>query len=199
MVKYRLSNDLKSTLLVVSLSIFYLVITVSIAYGQPTSFLQYSSNYLDMGIKYPNDWVYQEYTGNIFSTDDYATIFVPPSEVSFLSNSSASTPNVTVQISKQRDLPYKNMPLDLYLDYVKKLQISQGNNVMNATKTNLSDGTPAYLIHVLNNDHKKEILVLMNKSPESYYFLYNAIPEKFNEYLPIAKQMLKSLSWSGGL
>jgi hypothetical protein len=196
MVKYRLSNDLKTTLLVVSLSIFYLVITISVAYSQPTSFSQYSSNYLDMGIKYPNDWVYQEYTGNIFSTDDYATIFVPPSEVSFLSNSSASTPNVTIQISKQRDLPYKNMPLDLYLDYVKKLQISQGNNVTNATKTNLSDGTPAYQIDVLNeNLNSKMVLVVMNKSPESYYFLYKATPDKFNTYLPIAQQMFKTLSF----
>jgi hypothetical protein len=39
------------------------------------------------------------------------------------------------------------------------------------------------------------VLVVMNKSPESYYFLYKATPDKFNTYLPIAQQMFKTLSF----
>jgi hypothetical protein len=38
------------------------------------------------------------------------------------------------------------------------------------------------------------VIVIMNKNPESYYFEYTALAEKFNTYLPIAQPMFKSLS-----
>jgi hypothetical protein len=152
-----------------------------------------------MSIKYPNNWVYQEYPGNTltFSNDDYSTVFVPPSEVKFLSNLTAAPADVYVSIAKQRDLPYKNMPLDVYFDYIKKLQISRGNNITSTGKTNLTDGTPAYEIDISDNNHnKKGVIVIMNKSPESYYLSYAATPKKFNTYLPVAMQMIKTLSFA---
>ena len=100
------------------------------------------------------------------------------------------------QIGKQRDLPYKNMPLDLYFDYEKKFKIIQGYNITNTAKTNLSDGTPAYEIDAVNNNATdKSIVVIMNKNHESYYFVYSAKPDKFNTYQSIAQQMFKTLSF----
>lgn len=78
----------------------------------------------------------------------------------------------------------------------KKYKISQGFNITNTGKTNLSDGIPAYEIDALNNNTSdKSIIVIMNKNHESYYFVYNAKPDKFNTYLPIAQQMFKTLSF----
>jgi len=182
--------------IVIGLSIFT---AWQIAYGQTnnlTGTLDFSNYFLDMNIKYPENWVYSEYN-SFLSSDDYSAVFVPSSEVSFLKNMTASPPDVYVQIAKQRDLPYKNMPLDLYFDYAKKLKISQGFNITNTGKTILSDGTQTYEMDVSNNTPPvKMIVVLMNKNPESYYFVYNAPPEKFNTYLPIAQQMFKNLSFN---
>ena len=44
------------------------------------------------------------------------------------------------------------MPLDLYFDYAKKIKISQGFNITNTGKINLTDGRPAYEIDAINNN-----------------------------------------------
>lgn len=189
----------KISLILIIAFVAYIIWTIidAYAYGESLTYLDYSSFMLDMSIRYPANWVYNEYTGNIFSNDDYSTVFVPSSEVSFLSNLSASPPaEVYLEIGKQRDLPYKNMPLDLYFDYAKKIKISQGFNITNTGKTNLTDGRPAYEIDAVNNNiPNKMIVVLMNKNPESYFFVYSASPDKFNTYLSIAQQMFKTLSF----
>ena len=158
----------------------------------PTNYLQYSNSDLDMRIKYPDNWVYTEYIPFI-PNDDIHAKFIPSSEVSFLDNLTAST-DVKVIIGKQVDLPYDNMPLDLYFDYVKKLQTNGGFNITNTGKTNMSDGNPAYELVSSNKDIPvKSVTVIMNKFPESYFFIYEATPEKFNTYLPIAQEMYKTL------
>jgi hypothetical protein len=186
----------KISLILIIAFVVYIIWTIIDAYVYAFPYLEYSGYTVDMNIRYPENWVYNEYGGGIFSNDDYSTVFVPSSEVSFLSNLTASFPDANIQIGKQRDLPYKNMPLDLYFDYEKKLKISQGYNITNTGKTNLSDGRPAYEIDAVNNDvQDKTIVVLMNKNPESYYFVYSAKPDKFNTYLSIAQQMFKTLSF----
>ena len=167
-----------------------------LVYGKPSNYLYYSSYYAGLSIKYPEDWVYNEYGNYIFSTDDYTTVFVPSTEVTFQSNLTAANPDVYVQIGKQRDLPYNNMPLDLYFDYSKRLKISQGFNITNTGKTNLTDGTQAYEIDAVNSDEpNKTVVDLFNKNHESYYFVYSARPDKFNTYLSIAQEMFKTLSF----
>jgi hypothetical protein len=187
-----------------SMSLITLISTNAI-FAQ-NSYLQYTSSSVGQDIKYPIDWVYNEYT-NYFSNDDLTTVFEPSSTISF-NESSPSMDFVSVTIGKQKDLPYKNMPLDLYLEYVTKLRVNEGNNITNVEKTKLSDRTPAYEMDIIStnnsgksdltstNDTGKSIIVLMNKSPESYYFVYSASPDKFNTYLPIAQQMFKTLKIS---
>jgi hypothetical protein len=184
-----------SLILIIAFAV-YIIWTIIDSYVYAIPYLEYSGYSVDMNIRYPENWVYNEYGGGIFSTDDYTTVFIPSSEVTFLRNLTASLPDAYVQIGKQRDLPYKNMPLDLYFDYAKKIKISQGFNITNTGKTNLTDGTPAYEIDAINNNTPiKMIVVLMNKNPESYFFVYSASPDKFNTYLPIAQQMFKTLSF----
>jgi hypothetical protein len=149
-----------------------------------------------MVIRYPQNWVYDE------SAENYATTFFPSSEISFMSNNLTEEPrpNVAIVIGKPVDLPYRNMPLNLYFDYTKAKIISGGNNITSTGKTNLTDGTPAYEIQTINNNGTyKAVLVIMNNlnkksnNSESYYFGYAASPDKFNTYLPIAQQVLKTL------
>lgn len=193
---------LSLALVAISLTVS-LIILVGNANGQPADtsnsypYFEYSNyNLDDMTIRYPQDWVYNEYGGSIFSTDDYTTVFVPSSEVSFLSNLTAVLPDAYVQIGKQRDLPFKNMPLDLYFDYTKKLKISQGFNITSTGKTSLTDGTPAYEIQAAtSNSTEKMVSVIMNKNSESYFFVYSAPPDKFSTYQSIAQQMFKTLSF----
>jgi hypothetical protein len=161
-------------------------------YGQTADtppYFDFSSYYLDTTIRYPQDWVYNEWT-------NYTAVFSPSSEVSFLSDLSASPSDTYVKIVKQQDLPFQNMPLELYFDYEKKLKINQGYNITNTGKANLSDGTPAYeILAVTNNSSEKTDTVIMNKNSESYYFVYGAPPDKFDTYLPVAQQMFKTLSF----
>jgi hypothetical protein len=196
--RFNKSNERigKVSLILIIAFVAYIIWTIFDAYVYAVPYSEYSSNFVEMNIKYPENWVYNEYGGGIFSSDDQSAVFVPSSEVSFLKNLTVSPLDAYVQIAKQRDLPYKNMPLDLYFDFEKKYKISQGFNITNTGKTNLSDGTPAYEIDALNNNTSdKSIIVIMNKNHESYYFVYNAKPDKFNTYLPIAQQMFKTLSF----
>jgi len=180
-----------------------LVFYLPYAFGQPATYLDYKGSSLGLDIKYPMDWVYNEYT-NYFSNDDLISVFQPSSTISF-NESSPSMGFASVTIGKQKDLPYKNMPLDLYLEYLKKLRANEGDNITKVEKTKLSDGTPAYEMDITSanntgksnitsaNNSGKSIIVLMNKSPESYYFVYSASPDKFNTYLPAAQQMIRTL------
>ena len=78
--------------------------------------------------------------------------------------------------------------------------LSGANNITSTGKTNLTDGTPAYEIQTINNNGThKSVFVIMNNlnkkldNSESYYFGYTASPDKFNTYLPIAQQVLKTV------
>jgi hypothetical protein len=206
-------NKTRLIVLVVVMTVGTLI-SINAVFAQNSNFLQYTGSSVGVDIKYPIDWVYNEYT-NYFSNDDLTTVFTPSSMVSF-NESSPSMDFASVTIGKQKDLPYKNMPLDLYLEYVKKLRVNEGNNITNVQKTKLSDGTPAYVLDIVstgdtgksemlstNNTGKSEMfstnntgktrIVLMNKSPESYYFVYSASPNKFDTYWPIAQQMFKTV------
>ena len=119
-------NKPKKITLVTALTGLTLILFNQLANGQlaDTSnsypYFEYSSyNLDDMTIRYPQNWVYNEYTGNIFSTDDYITVFEPSSEVSFLSNLTAVPSNVTVAIAKQRDLPFKKCHWTFILNMLK--------------------------------------------------------------------------------
>ena len=164
------------------------------------NFLEYSNGFMDMNIRYPSDWVYNEYNFG-FITDlgrDQYALFIPSSEVSLnQSNMTKSDLAAYVSIGKKQDFPYQNMPLDLYFEYAKKLRVDNGDSVTNTGKTKLSDGSPAYEIDFTSNDTRKSIVVIMNKNPESHYFEYTALPDKFNTYLPVAQQMFKTLIING--
>src|SRR5437867_625831 len=107
-----------------------------------------------MNMNYPSDWVYNEYNLGFISyggSDQYAR-FIPSSEVSFnQSNMTESDPAAYVSIGKKQDLPYENMPLDLYFEYAKKLRVDNGDSITNTGKTKLADGAPAYEIDFTSN------------------------------------------------
>jgi hypothetical protein len=109
----------KISLILIIAFVVYIIWTIIDAYVYAFPYLEYSGYTVDMNIRYPENWVYNEYGGGIFSNDDYSTVFVPSSEVSFLSNLTASFPDANIQIGKQRDLPYKNMP-SIFISIMKK-------------------------------------------------------------------------------
>src|SRR4249919_198712 len=147
------------SLALVAVSLTVGLVLINFAHGQSYPYFEYSSYDLSMVIRYPQNWVYNE------SAENYATAFFPSSEISFMSNNltEESRPNVTIVIGKRVDLPYRNMPLDLYFDYTKAMIISGGNNITSTEKTNLTDGTPAYEIQtIINNGTHKAAFVIMN-------------------------------------
>jgi hypothetical protein len=88
-----------------------------------SNYLQYSNSDI-MNIKYPSDWVYNHYNVGFITyggIDQYA-VFVPSSEVS-LNQTNMTQSAAYVSIGKDQDLPYENMPLDLYFEYMKKLRV----------------------------------------------------------------------------
>ena len=106
--KLSLCYDGEKWLIAISLTIGLLLI--NFAHGQSYPYFEYSSYDLSMVIRYPQNWVYDE------SAENYETAFFPSSEISFMSNNLTEEPrpNVTIVISKPGDLPYRDMPLDLY-------------------------------------------------------------------------------------
>ena len=177
-----------SSMLIGLISTFYCNV-----YAQGDDYLQYENSLLKIKMKYPKNWVYTENT-YIFSKDDWFAKFIPSSLISVDQNTTLHATYVTV--AQQRDLPYKNMPLDVYLQYVKKFRIDHGDNITNTGLTLLSDGTPAYEIDFINKDNsRKAVIIIMNKNPQSYYFMYDATVDKFDTYLPVAKQMFRTVGF----
>lgn len=86
------------------------------------------------------------------------------------------------------------MPLDFYFNYATT-KLFDNDHIYSTQKTQLSDGTPAYQIDVIKNNAKATMWVFSN-ALESYYLVYEATPDKFDTYLPIAQDMFKSLSFT---
>lgn len=189
----------KISLILIIAFVAYIIWTIFDAYAYAFDYLDYSGYGVDMNIRYPSDWVYNEYNQGftLFGNDDKYTLFIPSSEVSLNQtyNTDSDRPAAYVSIGQKLDLPYNNMALDLYFEYMKKLRGENGDNITNTGKIKLSDGSPAYEIDSTSNNTRKSVLVVMTKSPESYYFEYDALPDKFNTYLPIAQEMFKTLSF----
>lgn len=163
-----------------------------------SNYLYYQDSLVGMSINYPSDWVYNEHGMGFRFSDDIDTRFIPSSEISFdQSNTTESDRPLTyVSIGKKLDLPYKNMPLDLIYEYMKKLRTDNGDNITDTGKIKLY-GFPAYEIDFTSNDTRKTVLVISNIDAESYFFEYSALPDKFNTYLPIAQEMFKTLAIIG--
>jgi hypothetical protein len=165
-----------------------LCIQFAFVFGQTNDYTSCSS---DMKLDYPDDWLFNENKG---SNEGWYSQYTPSSIISFNDTDQILSPEAYVVIGQLKDMPYKNMPLDLYLDYVKNLRNDEGDNMTGIKKINLSDGTPAYEISSSSKDGvRKSVMMIMNKSPESYYFKYEAKTDKFDTYLNTAQQMFKTL------
>lgn len=163
--------------------------TLVFAQSKPTSCSS------DMKLDYPNDWVFNENKENkLFKDGGWYYQYFPSSTVSFNNTEAILSPEVYVAIGQPKNLPYKNMPLDLYLEYEKKLRMDEGENITSIKKINQPDGTPAYEISSSSKDGLgKSLMIIVNKSPESYYFTYEAKADKFDTYLNTVQQMFKTL------
>ena len=175
------------TLLSILILSWLALISIPLAYSQEQGFLNYDGYFVGVKIDYPKDWVYNEYGGGLFSHDDKTVEFYPSSTIN-ITDANQTFP-VGFQIGKQQDLPYKNMPLDLYLEFVKNNQPSKGNKIVNVENMTFA-GINAYKLRVDFNDGKVGFIILFNKNPDSYYITYTADKDLYDKYLPIINRMI---------
>lgn len=149
----------------------------------------YSDHLVGLSIKFPTTWVYNE-NHNSLRQEDYTTAFIP-SEIIDIDNITEFS--VYVNIGKQRDLPFQNMPLDMYKEYAIDYQKNLGNNITKSEKIILVNGIEGYISNIDFMNGNKGFMVLFQQSPESYYLIYQATPDLYQKYILDVKEMLKTL------
>jgi hypothetical protein len=89
------------------------------------------------------------------------------------------------------------MPLDLYLEFVKNNQPTLGNNITMTQNFTVGVSIKAYKLNQTFVGGKVGFTILFNKNPQSYYISYQVVKDKYEKYLPLVNQMIKSFRFTG--
>lgn len=160
-------------------------LAVSVAYGQQTSFLTYEDQFHGVRIQYPGGWEVRE-TGN-------------PVDVMFASPAGDSSPQYTENVNIGIDY----VPAGFTLEEYTKLNLDDLSNLPTAKVSAASDftlsGKPAKKLEVtktLQGLEIKSMLVYLVQNNRAYVVTYDSLAETYDQYLPVAEQMIASVEIS---
>lgn len=146
----------------------------------------YRSDSIGIQIDYPNNWYYTEGEGSI-------VYFIPKNESQ--SNLAPQFQKLYLLIAHDTTVNDKSISIKNYLEYSKKQLQNRNVAFDQANKTTLA-GEPGYKIFFTNpNGNKGEIFIVTHKG-KPYLISYVAIPEKFDQYLPVINDIVSSLKFT---
>ncbi len=158
---------------------------VSVAYGQQTSFLAYEDRFHGVRIQYPAGWEVTE--------DDQ------PVDVVFRSPAGDSSPDYTENLNINIDY----IPAGFTLDEYTQLNIEDLSSQLDTQVSGSSDftlsGKPGKKLEInktLQGVEIRSTLVFLVENSRAYVITYDALAETYDQYLPVADQMIASVEIS---
>jgi hypothetical protein len=112
----------------------------SVTFGQ--QFLNYKSDTIGVQIDYPDNWVY---------SDSFDSVYFIPSNESKL-DKGVSEQEVLLLVTHDASVNYKNIPLESYLQYIKREFENRSRFIYSSPQPDKTDvgGLPAYSMEFVN-------------------------------------------------
>jgi hypothetical protein len=147
----------------------------------------YKSDSIGIQVDYPNNWSYTE------SRDFSFVYFVPSNESQ--PNISPSFQKVYLLLGHDTTINDKNISLGKYLEYAKTQLQSRNVTFGQANKTLLASKPGYHLFYTNQNGNKGELFVV-TQDGKPYLISYVAVPDKFDQYLPVINSIISSLKFT---
>ena len=154
-----------------------------------STFLTYTNSTYEIKIQFPSDWLYRTSETSAGSVQRIVT-FTSPKVLT--TNSNKSIVVLTVGIEQ---LPFYNMPLDLYTNLtINNLRKSEpGFRLLASNEISLAGNKTAHKIIFTSDTMPNTMAVYAIKGDKAYVIDYIAGSEAtFSSYLPIAQKMIDS-------
>jgi hypothetical protein len=154
------------------------------------NFLEYHNSTYGINVQYPSDWLYK---GSKISNDSVQGIvtFASPNVLT----SSSSNKSVVVLTIGIENLPFYNIPLNLYTNLtINNLRESEpGFRLLASNEISLAGIKPAHRIIFTSDNMPNTMAVYAVKGDKAYVIDYIAGSEAtYSNYLPIARKMIDS-------
>jgi hypothetical protein len=147
----------------------------------------YKSDSIGIQVDYPNNWSYTE------SRDFSFVYFVPSNESQ--PNTAPPFQKVYLLLGHDTTINDKNISLEKYLEYAKTQLQSRNVTFGQANKTLLASKPGYHLFYTNQNGNKGELSVVIQDC-KPYLISYVAVPDKFDQYLPVVNSIISSFKFT---